>query len=204
MNEFSHENKKDLDLSQVIAGELKKIPPGTHLTAPDIHKRLTELNYDVSISSIYRVLAKLKVSGGLNVIQSDKLLKYEYKDVDHDHLICLTCGVTVEFSDEFVHGLGKALSKRKNFTFLNSRFDIYGYCQACKNQQVQHLVEDLKVEVVALKKKFSNLLNLFDDCQSNLNQADLKNAIKILELIKNEYNLNQKELVFLIESIDKS
>src|ERR1700691_5620377 len=98
-----------------------------HLTAPEVYQRTKEMGLEISLSTIYRSLHKLKVHGNVSTVTGERGLRYETTEAgpDHDHLICLGCGLTIEFTDELIRGFGKSLVERKGFEHKSSRFDIF-------------------------------------------------------------------------------
>ncbi len=203
MNDNLGKNFKELDFSKIIEVELKKIPDGIHLSAQELHQHLLNLGYAVSLSSVYRVLAKLKSDGDLSSIRSDKQQKYEFKDGLHDHLICLHCGITIEFTDDFINGLGQTLAKRKGYSYLNSRFDIFGFCDICQKSSINDDLQDLSPDIVEIKARFKDLLALIELCQEQITQANPTDCLKTLTQIQQLSVKNQESLNFIIDSFDK-
>lgn len=128
---------------QAIADIVKSLPKGTHITAPEVFERAKQLGLDISLSTVYRTLHKLKIHGDVTTVSGDRGLRYEMAEEgeDHDHLICLGCGLTIEFVDELIHGFGRTVAQRKGFEHLSSRFDILGYCSACASQDQVRRIE---------------------------------------------------------------
>lgn len=140
------------ETQQTIAQIVKSLPRGTHLTAPEVFEKAKALGLDISLSTVYRTLHRLKSVGNVMTVAGERGLRYETKEEgpEHDHLICLGCGLTVEFVDESIHSFGKTVAQRKGFEHKASRFDILGYCRACaikdephRNEQSQQLLTNL-------------------------------------------------------------
>lgn len=136
----SQDRKKsdDLDASAssqaAIAEIIKSIPRGDHLTAPEVFEMAKARGLSLSLSTVYRTLGKLKAEGDVITVSGDRGLRYEAAEEGpaHDHLICLGCGLTIEFYDDLIRGFGKNVAQRKGFEHTASRFDILGYCENCK------------------------------------------------------------------------
>ncbi|HEY9773645.1 MAG TPA: transcriptional repressor [Planktothrix sp.] len=134
--------RKQGDTQEAIASIVKSLPKGTHMTAPEVYEEAKTHGLDISLSTVYRTLHKLKVHGDVTTVGGDRGLRYETAEdgEDHDHLICLGCGLTIEFSDDLIRGFGKTVAQRKGFEHHSSRFDILGYCEACRaNDQARRL-----------------------------------------------------------------
>jgi Fur family ferric uptake transcriptional regulator len=161
---LEHKPLKDSLLKGSLAGQLqesiesivKSLPKGEHLTAYQVYKRAEELGIKVSLSTVYRTLNNLNSAGNVSTVAGEHGKRYEAREIgdDHDHLICLKCGLTVEFADDLLKGFGKAVAKRKGFDHKSSRFDIFGFCSECKLKR-----EDLKIEKAIL---------LLDDSATNI------------------------------------
>jgi Fur family transcriptional regulator, ferric uptake regulator len=131
------------ETQQIIAEIVKALPKGTHLTAPEVYERTKVLGVDISLSTVYRSLHRLKLHGNVSTVAGERGLRYETADEgpDHDHLICLGCGITIEFMDDLIRGFGKTVAERKGFEHTSSRFDILGYCSECNANDFGHCVQ---------------------------------------------------------------
>src|ERR1700722_2818494 len=96
-----------------IAAIVKDAPRGTHLTAPEVYARARGNGLPVSISTVYRTLQRLKEVGNLSTVSGNRKLRYEsaQEAPEHDHLICLNCGLTIEFTDQRLPEFGKTVAK---------------------------------------------------------------------------------------------
>lgn len=127
------DGKTRASTQKAIEEIVRSIPRGEHLTAPEVFEKAQAQGLNVSLSTVYRTLSKLKADGNVITVSGDRGIRYEAaEDEAHDHLICLGCGLTVEFYDDLIRGFGKTVAQRKGFEHSNSRFDILGYCQNCK------------------------------------------------------------------------
>jgi Fur family ferric uptake transcriptional regulator len=138
----SEKPRRALQLQEAIESIVKEIPRGTHLTAPEVFRRAREQGLQVSLSTVYRCLNLLQAHGNIGTISGDHGRRYEARDDDHDHdhLICVKCGLTIEFTDELIKGFGRTLAERKGFVHANSRFDILGICKTCKAKDEDHKI----------------------------------------------------------------
>lgn len=116
---------------------IEELPQGVHLSAQELHDKVVKEGEAVSLSTIYRALERLQTMGAVRSIMSSRgqLWESAHNDEQHDHLICTSCGITIEFSDDLVGGFGKTVAERKGFKYQESRFDIFGYCSNCKEQR---------------------------------------------------------------------
>jgi Fur family ferric uptake transcriptional regulator len=135
--------RRQRQVQQAIADLVSSIPRGTHLTAPEVYRRARDLGLQVSLSTVYRTLHLLQAHGNVSTVSGDRGLRYEAagSGEDHDHLICVKCGLTIEFFDELIRGFGKSVAQRKGFEHKSSRFDILGLCAECRAKDEDHRIE---------------------------------------------------------------
>jgi Fur family ferric uptake transcriptional regulator len=139
----SRRSPKYGETQQIIAEIVKNLPKGTHLTAPEVFERTKDYGVEISLSTVYRALHRLKSHGNVSTVSGERGLRYETAEEggDHDHLICLGCGTTIEFYDELIRGFGKSVAERKGFEHSWSRFDILGYCSQCSANDSGHRIQ---------------------------------------------------------------
>lgn len=130
-------------MHETIATLIADMPRGTHLTANEVFSRAQQQGIQVSLSTVYRVLNDLESRGDITTMTGDHGKRYESASTaeDHDHLICLKCGLTIEFVDDFIRGLGKSVAQRKGYEHKSSRFDILGLCGDCKVKREAHRLQ---------------------------------------------------------------
>jgi Fur family ferric uptake transcriptional regulator len=107
-----------------------------------VYRRAREKGLQVSLSTVYRCLNALQAHGNIGTISGDHGRRYEARDDDHDHdhLICVKCGLTIEFTDELIKGFGRTVAERKGWAHANSRFDILGICSTCRAKDEDHKI----------------------------------------------------------------
>lgn len=109
-----------------------------HLTVEDIHARISHRYPNLSLDTVYRnvgVLTHLKVLARADFGDG----KARYKLVDRDghkhHLICLGCGSSEEVDFCPLDYLDGQAIQEKKFDVKRHSFEIYGYCQACRQKE---------------------------------------------------------------------
>jgi Fur family ferric uptake transcriptional regulator len=53
-------------------------------------------------------------------------------DEHHDHLICTSCGVIIEFEDPEIEALQLKVASEHGFTIDRHRLNLYGRCRNCQ------------------------------------------------------------------------
>jgi Fur family transcriptional regulator, ferric uptake regulator len=154
---------------------IKNLPRGQHLTAPEVYKLAREQGLRISLSTVYRTLHNLSTHGQVQAIAGEHGRRYEALEAghDHDHLICVKCGLTVEFEDDLIAGFGKSVAEWKGYEYRSSRFDILGICNTCRSRGDEHKIE---ASLAAIER----IMGLCDLSQDNLSEAvDLFESRKI-------------------------
>ena len=106
-----------------------------HLTAEEISNKIKQ-NYNVSIgiATVYRAMkffSDLKLVNQLDI--GDGAIRYELNISEHhDHLICVSCGKIVEFTDDFIELNQIKIAEKNNFILKEHIMTIYGLCENCQ------------------------------------------------------------------------
>ncbi|PZM78023.1 MAG: hypothetical protein DKT66_27515 [Candidatus Melainabacteria bacterium] len=193
-----------------ISTIVKSFPKGTHVTAAEVYERAIEMGYELSLSTVYRNLHRLKADGNVNTVSGDRGMRYEPAEEgpDHDHLICLGCGLTIEFIDDLIRGFGKSVAQRKGFDHRSSRFDILGYCGDCRAKdetyrlkQVVDLISNSETLIDDSLTSLRQSVDLIDSRKSSKAQQQLENTVvRLSEAVK----LCQQALTVLPKSAEEN
>jgi Fur family ferric uptake transcriptional regulator len=103
-----------------------------HPSLLEILELSRELHASIGYATVYRTM-KLMTECGVATehrFSEGDYTRYE-PNVDgehHDHLICLSCGLIIEFEEEEIERLQVRVAKRLGFSALWHRHEIYGYC----------------------------------------------------------------------------
>lgn len=178
--------RRTAQLQEAIEAIIREIPRGTHLTAPEVYRRAREQGLQVSLSTVYRCLNQLQAHGNVGTITGDHGRRYEARndDHDHDHLICVKCGLTIEFTDELIKGFGRAVAERKGFVHSNSRFDILGVCKTCKAKDEDHKITNC---IGALERSIEHLKEAQEKARAAIAILETRKIAKATDVL-NELN----------------
>jgi Fur family ferric uptake transcriptional regulator len=105
-----------------------------HLTVEELHKLVNDHDAAIGLTTIYRTM-KLFCECNLaraNYFEEGRV-RYEpqYKTAHHDHMICLTCGETIEFVHPQIEKLQEKVARQFGFRMTDHRMEIYGSCEKC-------------------------------------------------------------------------
>ncbi|MBL0212666.1 MAG: transcriptional repressor [Myxococcales bacterium] len=101
-----------------------------HVSIDELLSKVRKRQPKVGYATVYRTL-KLLVDSGLAVERQfgDGQARYEVVGDHHDHLICVKCGLILEFEDHEIERLQeKIAAKLGGFTVLRHRHELYGLC----------------------------------------------------------------------------
>jgi Fur family transcriptional regulator, ferric uptake regulator len=107
-----------------------------HLTAEEVHQRITEQSGHVGLATVYRVLGQLT---GVGIVarhvfngESGKAVYEVYQGNPHDHLICLECERVEEFADDTIVERSRSVAEARGYAFSQHQLALYGYCSQCR------------------------------------------------------------------------
>ena len=101
-----------------------------HVSIDELLNKVRKRQPKVGYATVYRTL-KLLVDSGLAVERQfgDGQARSEVVGDHHDHLICVKCGLILEFEDDEIERLQERIAARMGgFTVLRHRHELYGLC----------------------------------------------------------------------------
>jgi Fur family ferric uptake transcriptional regulator len=101
-----------------------------HVSIDELLAKVRKRQPKVGYATVYRTL-KLLVDSGLAIERQfgDGQARFEVVGDHHDHLICLRCGLILEFEDAEIERLQEKIARRLGgFTVLRHRHELYGLC----------------------------------------------------------------------------
>ena len=101
-----------------------------HLSAEDVYKKVLQLDGDISIATVYRVLTQFAEAGILLAtnFETGKTTFELNEGGHHDHMVCLSCGTVVEFHDAAIESRQEKIAKQHGFKLINHAMSLYGLC----------------------------------------------------------------------------
>ena len=102
-------------------------------SAQDLHALLRERGDSVGLATVYRALQALVDEGQLDVLRAaDGEASYRRcSPVHHHHLVCRSCGRTVEVADPPVERWAAKMAAEHGFTEVQHQVEVFGTCAAC-------------------------------------------------------------------------
>lgn len=98
-----------------------------HLSAEDMYKELLDSGEDIGLATVYRVLTQFEgaglvtrhnFEGGHSIFELDD-------GEHHDHMVCVESGEVIEFFNEDIETLQRAMAKEHGFELLDHNLVLY-------------------------------------------------------------------------------
>ncbi|HEY9289752.1 MAG TPA: transcriptional repressor [Microlunatus sp.] len=102
-------------------------------TAQQIHDELRHSDAAVGLTTVYRTLQLMADGGEVDAIRNnDGEMSYRRcSGGHHHHLVCRSCGRTVEISGPTVEKWANAIAAKYGFRDVDHELEIFGTCGNC-------------------------------------------------------------------------
>ena len=102
-------------------------------SAKEIHELLGKRGEPVGLATVYRTLQRLAEAGELDVLRTEdgEALYRRCSDTHHHHLVCRSCGRTVEVEGPAVERWTRAIAAEHAFSDVSHSLEIFGTCASC-------------------------------------------------------------------------
>jgi Fur family ferric uptake transcriptional regulator len=102
-------------------------------TAQEIHDELRHKGDSIGLTTVYRTLQFMADAGELDAIRkSDGETAYRRcSGGHHHHLVCRSCGRTVEVSGPAVERWASSVAEQHGFREVSHDLEIFGTCSNC-------------------------------------------------------------------------
>lgn len=99
----------------------------------EIHEYLKERGDSVGLTTVYRTLQALSSAGEVDaILREDGESMYRMcSPAHHHHLVCRSCGLTVEVEGPTVEKWADSVSAEHGFTDVSHTLEIFGLCPNC-------------------------------------------------------------------------
>ncbi len=104
-------------------------------SAQQIHQLLGQRGHDIGLATVYRTLNAMAEQGDVEVLLQPSgehtYLRCAPRSEHHHHLVCRTCGRTVDVAAPELEQLVEALAASHEFSDVEHSLDFLGTCAAC-------------------------------------------------------------------------
>ena len=103
-------------------------------SAQQIHEVLRAAGERVGLTTVYRTLQAMADAGEVDVLRNDGEAVYRRcrSNDHHHHLVCRSCGTTVELAASDVEQWTEQVARRHGFSDVSHTVEVYGTCPACR------------------------------------------------------------------------
>jgi len=108
------------------------------VSAQSLHATLRDENTGIGLATVYRALSGLAASGDADSLQSpegEALYRACSTEGHHHHLICRSCGLTVEIEAKDVEAWAQRTAALHGFSEAEHVVDIFGLCTPCASRR---------------------------------------------------------------------
>lgn len=103
-------------------------------SAQDLYAKLRSAGHSVGLATVYRALQTLSEDGDVDVLRTDdgeSVYRRCSTGNHHHHLVCRSCGRTVEVEGPTVERWADTVSAQHGFRDVTHTLEIFGTCADC-------------------------------------------------------------------------
>ena len=99
-----------------------------HPDVDELHKRVTKVDFKISIATVYRTVKLLEEAGivAKHEFKGNKARYEEAQKEHHDHLIDINTGEIIEFVNEDIEKLQHKVAEKLGYKLVDHRLELYG------------------------------------------------------------------------------
>jgi Fe2+/Zn2+ uptake regulation proteins len=105
------------------------------LSAQDLHARLRTRGQSVGLATVYRTLQAMATDGDVDMMRTgdgEAVYRRCSSGSHHHHLVCRSCGRTVEVEGPAVERWADKIGAENDFSDVVHTLEIFGTCSDCQ------------------------------------------------------------------------
>jgi Fur family ferric uptake transcriptional regulator len=103
-------------------------------SAQDIYADLRSSGSKIGLTTVYRALQALSEAGEIDTLRTDdgeSVYRACATGDHHHHLVCRSCGTTVEIAGPAVERWAATVGEENGFTDVTHTVEVFGTCSGC-------------------------------------------------------------------------
>ncbi len=102
-------------------------------SAQELHDLINRQGESVGLATVYRTLSALAETGEVDMLRNEdgEAIWRSCSDTHHHHLVCRTCGATIEVEGPAVEHWAKAIAAEHGYGEISHTLEIFGTCPDC-------------------------------------------------------------------------
>ena len=107
-------------------------------SAQDIYADLRAAGSRIGLTTVYRALQSLSESGDVDTLRTsdgESVYRACASTGHHHHLVCRSCGRTVEVRGPAVERWAQAVAEQHGFTAVTHTVEVFGTCADCAKER---------------------------------------------------------------------
>ena len=102
-------------------------------SAQELHDELRRRGENIGLTTVYRTLQTMATSGVVDTLRTDtgESAYRRCSEHHHHHLVCRTCGATVEVEGAAAEKWAAEVAKEHGFSDVSHTIEIFGVCGDC-------------------------------------------------------------------------
>ena len=114
-----------------VIGALKRA--GKFASAQSVYQLLRKDGESTGLATVYRTLQKAAARNTVDVLRKDdgEALYRLCETGHHHHLVCTSCGKTIEVEGSSVERWANTVAKNNGFRKVSHVVELFGICQKC-------------------------------------------------------------------------
>lgn len=107
-----------------------------HLKVAEVHRRAQRIDGHIGLASVYRTMDLLTRLGLVKDVHVEHRPRHYASITERHshHLVCTSCGLTLEFSDCRLDRLSRTLAQRTDFEIEGHCMELFGRCRKCRSR----------------------------------------------------------------------
>ncbi|WP_319437355.1 Fur family transcriptional regulator [Mycobacterium sp. RTGN5] len=104
-------------------------------SAQELHDELRRRGENIGLTTVYRTLQSLSAADLVDMVRTDtgESMYRSCAGADHHHhLVCRSCGATVEVSGREVEAWAAEVAEEHGFSDVSHTIELFGTCAQCR------------------------------------------------------------------------